>query len=64
MIDISEEYMNRVFPVLGGISAVLLLGSFFLEGVTQNVLRIRGFMLLISYCVYKIMRSGRDGKAD
>ena len=56
--------MNKVFAVLGGISAVLLLGSFFVEGVPQDVMRLAGFVLLLVYCVSKIMRSGKGDKAD
>lgn len=56
--------MDMVFSVLGGISAVLLLGSFFLDGVPQDVVRLLGSVLLITYCIYKIVRSGKAGKSD
>ena len=56
--------MNKVFSVLGGISAVLLLGSFLLEGIAQDAVRLLGFILLIIYCAYKILRSSKDGKSN
>ena len=56
--------MNKVVSVLGGISAVLLLGSFFVEGVPRDIMRLLGFILLIVFCVYKIVRSGKGGKVN
>lgn len=56
--------MNKVFSVLGGISAVLLLGSFFVEDVPQDILRLVGSVLLIAYCISKIMRSGKGGRSN
>ncbi len=56
--------MNRIFSILGVISAALLLGSFLLEGVAQDVMRLLGFILLIAYGVYKIMRSSKAGKSS
>ena len=55
--------MNKVFSVLGGIGAALLLGSFFMKDVSQDIMRLFGFVLLIVYCGFKIMRDGKDGKA-
>ena len=52
--------MNTVFSVLGGMSAVLLLGSFLVEGAAQDVMRLVGGLLLIAYSVYKLTRSGKD----
>ena len=56
--------MNKVFSVLGGISAILLLGSFFLDGFPQDAVRLLGSILLITYCAYKIMRSSKDDKSN
>ena len=56
--------MNKVFSVLGGISVVLLLGSFFVKGVPQDIMRLAGSILLISYCISKIMRSGKNGRSN
>ena len=56
--------MNKFVSVLGGISAVLLLGSFFVKDVPQDIMRLLGFILLIVYCVYKIMRSGKNRKMN
>ncbi len=56
--------MNKVISVLGAISVVLLLGSFFVEGVPQDVMRLAGSVLLLVYCISKIMRSGKNGKPD
>ena len=55
--------MNKVFSVLGGIGAALLLGSFFMKDVSQDIMRLFGFVLLIVYCGCKIMRDSKDGKA-
>ena len=56
--------MNKFVSVLGGISAVLLLGSFFVKDVPQDIMRLLGSILLIVYCVYKIIRSGKGSKMD
>ena len=53
--------MNTVFSVLGGASAVLLVGSFLAEGAAQDVMRLVGGLLLIAYSVYKLTRSGKGG---
>ncbi len=51
-------------PVLGAISVVLLLGSFFVEGVPQDIMRLLGSVLLLVYCISKIMCRGKNGKPD
>ena len=56
--------MNKVFAVLGGIGAVLLLGSFFVKGVPRDIMRLAGFVLLLLYCVSKIVRSDKNGTAN
>ncbi len=56
--------MKYLVPVLGGIGAVLLLGSFFVEDVPQDIMRLAGFVLLVVYCISKIMRSGKNGKPN
>ena len=56
--------MNRAFSVLGGISAVLLVGSFFVEGVPQDIMRLAGSILLIAYCIFKLMRGSKNGKPN
>ena len=55
--------MNTIFSILGGVSAVLLLGSFLAEGAPRDVMRLIGALLLIAYSVYKLMRSGKGGGA-
>ena len=52
--------MNKVFSVLGGISAILLAGSFFVKGVPQDIMRLVGSILLIAYSVYRITGSGKN----
>ena len=61
-----EEYrpMNKTFSLLGGVSAVLLLGSFFVEDVPQDIMRLLGFILLIAYCAYKIMRTSKNSQVN
>ena len=54
--------MNKVSYVQGGIGAVLLLGSFFVKDVSQDIMRLFGFVLLIIYLGYKIMWGSKNGK--
>ena len=51
--------MNKMFSVLGGIVAALLLGSFFVKGVSQDLMRLFGCVMLIVYFGYKTMRGNR-----
>ena len=51
---------NIVVSVLGAIAAALLLGSFFVEGVPRDIMRLAGFALLIGYCICKAMKRGGD----
>ncbi len=54
--------MNKVFSALGGISIILLSGSYFVKDVPQDIMRLLGFILLIVSCGYRIIRNGKDGK--
>lgn len=56
--------MHYLVPVVGGIGAVLLLGSFFVEDVPKDIMRLVGFVLLVAYCISKIMRSGKGGRSN
>lgn len=56
--------MNKVFSVLGGMSAVLLAGSFFVKGIPQDIMRLVGAILLIVYSVYRIMRDSKNGGSN
>ena len=51
--------MNKVFSVLGGISAVLLAGSFFAKGVPRDIMRLAGGILLVAFSVYRIYRANK-----
>ncbi len=51
--------MNKVFSVLGGVSAVLLAGSFFVKGIPQDIMRLVGAVLLLAFSVYKICRANK-----
>ncbi len=55
--------MNKVFYVLGVLVVVLLLGSFFVEGATRDVMRLAGFALLAVFLVVKYVRSTKDKNA-
>ncbi len=55
--------MNKSFFLLGGTGAALLLGSFLVEELPRDIMRLLGFILLLAYCVFKIMRSGRDKRS-
>ena len=48
--------MNKTISVLGAMGAVILLGSFFVKDVPQDVMRLLGVILLFVYFIYKITR--------
>ena len=56
--------MDKVFSALGGISVILLSGSFFVKDTPQDIMCLLGFILLIVSCVYRIMRGGKDSKKN
>ena len=56
--------MNKVFSALGGVSVILLSGSYFVKDTPQDIMRLLGFILLFVSCIYKIMRSGKDSKKN
>ena len=56
--------MSTVFSVLGGVSAVLLAGSFFVKGIPQDIMRLVGAVLLLAFSVYRIVRSGKNSGSN
>lgn len=70
MIHLNEfvwgDYMvkaYKVFPVLGGIGAILLLGSFFVGDTPRDIMRLLGFILLLVFCIFKLTRSSKGNNS-